>query len=463
MNQNLSNDIQLLIMVHGTFAENSDWWKPEGPFCTKIKTKLKQAGINIQCSLPEECKYKGTNYFHWNGKNSEQAREDASRELTKLIQDILLLKRYSTIHIVSHSHGGNIAVEAIKHLHESEYLNLKHFGDNLGASQNMGATITLGTPFIRKDRRFHHPGYKESNRFTMLIGWLVGVPSVLVYLFALDSMGLTHGFLTLPILFVMVPILMIVFVGFLAFLDSFFNPNPRPRVINPVLGTFPHLAIVRLQNDEAITLLSEITQRAYFDDELPGRISPLSVDLRILPRIPRLQGELENFLSGLRSEKKKGFYDFLVTAIIGALLAVILLPVWVVDNVLGRATSLVTSIVSLVAVKIALMRAAKMACGYDQSFYVFLGAHKTPMDITWHEVEISCEEESELSSKAADSIGDLVAKIYSGSSLNIGKIFDPKEKIEEVFADLDLVHNSYHQSEYVADIVVAEICQKNQL
>jgi hypothetical protein len=72
--------------------------------------------------------------FGWSGENSWAAREDAAEALTRLIKS--LASQGWICHIVAHSHGGNIAIEAIRRV--------THFF----STDKIGFSVTLGTPII---------------------------------------------------------------------------------------------------------------------------------------------------------------------------------------------------------------------------------------------------------------------------------------------------------------------------
>lgn len=111
----------LILLVHGTFASNSEWTFPEkSEVVASLKSKY---GLNnVEYSR-----------FQWSGENNQRAREDASSALSeRLASELKEHPRH--IFIIAHSHGGNVALSAWQHLtkHDKRFVRL----------------VTLSTPFI---------------------------------------------------------------------------------------------------------------------------------------------------------------------------------------------------------------------------------------------------------------------------------------------------------------------------
>ena len=88
----------IYILVHGTFAAESSWYRPEGDFYEALKKSLSP----ITHIIP----------FVWSGENNHTARKSAAQKL------VLLLKRYAN-HLISgcsHSHGSTVVFLASQQL-----------------------------------------------------------------------------------------------------------------------------------------------------------------------------------------------------------------------------------------------------------------------------------------------------------------------------------------------------------
>src|SRR5262249_16924312 len=131
-----------VIIVHGTFAAPqagaSRWYQPvEGVpattgFIAKLDAALQERESPARCWA--HCS-RGDQGFHWSGENSWVARTRAAAELGNYVLN--LRNEGWRCHIVAHSHGGNIVVEALQQITTA-----------LSSSAPLGRIVTLGTPFM---------------------------------------------------------------------------------------------------------------------------------------------------------------------------------------------------------------------------------------------------------------------------------------------------------------------------
>ncbi len=115
-----------IVLVHGTFGQESNWFRRGSHFRINLDRKLNESGISPIFSE-----------FVWSGKNGHEARHDASRCLAEQLAKTKLGEHYTT-YVIAHSHGGNILRNALRKMNKS----------NLP-----GGIVTLGTPFIFARRR----------------------------------------------------------------------------------------------------------------------------------------------------------------------------------------------------------------------------------------------------------------------------------------------------------------------
>lgn len=106
-----------VVLIHGTFAKDADW--------TKEGSKLVKAISQIEGSEPIS--------FSWSGKNSHKARKIASDELADFLRSDALLHPDAKRTIVAHSHGGNVALRALRQIEDEV---------------EVEDLICLGTPFL---------------------------------------------------------------------------------------------------------------------------------------------------------------------------------------------------------------------------------------------------------------------------------------------------------------------------
>lgn len=133
---------ETIILVHGTWAApmegRSQWYQPcAGSFASKLGQALGRHGHAAKCW--SHCAAEDA-IFSWNGANSWLDRASGAE---RLIQYINQLKGAGwTCHVVAHSHGGNLVMEALPSLlAQSRDQGFNH-------AQDKGTFVFLGTPFI---------------------------------------------------------------------------------------------------------------------------------------------------------------------------------------------------------------------------------------------------------------------------------------------------------------------------
>ncbi|MDI2077474.1 hypothetical protein [Bradyrhizobium sp. Mp27] len=133
---------ETVIIVHGTFAAPrpglSRWYhrcegqSATGDFIAKLDAALQKRGSQARCWA--HCSQSDQSFF-WSGENSWVARTRAAAELG---QYVLKLRNDGwCCHILAHSHGGNVVLEALPQITRAPSSN--------GA---LGKIVTLGTPFM---------------------------------------------------------------------------------------------------------------------------------------------------------------------------------------------------------------------------------------------------------------------------------------------------------------------------
>lgn len=132
---------ETIIIVHGTWAAQETgvkkWYEPyedcqasEG-FVAKLDSALRERGSPAQCWA--HC-HGSSKIFSWSGDNSWIARTNAALVLADYVT--ALTKEKWLCHLIAHSHGGNVIVEALPRL-----LSIKE-------NKFIGKIVTLGTSFI---------------------------------------------------------------------------------------------------------------------------------------------------------------------------------------------------------------------------------------------------------------------------------------------------------------------------
>ena len=142
-----------VLLVHGTSANrkhegNPGWWQPQSEFCGRLESLLAAEGSSARIAATP---------FAWTGANSELARLEAGRALSQRLAALEVDKTIHRYHLIGHSHGGNVILNALRSLETSP--------------RKLGRVIFMGTPVLT----FRH-------RLPIKIRWIaIAVYSVVIY------------------------------------------------------------------------------------------------------------------------------------------------------------------------------------------------------------------------------------------------------------------------------------------
>ncbi|MEL7487672.1 MAG: hypothetical protein AAGJ87_10725, partial [Pseudomonadota bacterium] len=131
-------DRAAIITVHGTGdsepgPEGEKWWQRGSEFSGWLIEELASRGVEADIHP-----------LIWTGANSATAREEASRALDRQVRK--LAKKYDNVHVVGHSHGGNVANEAAVLL---DWRGGRAEGGS--ARDRLRSISTVGTPFFQSE------------------------------------------------------------------------------------------------------------------------------------------------------------------------------------------------------------------------------------------------------------------------------------------------------------------------
>jgi hypothetical protein len=165
---------ETIIIVHGTRAAPEAgarrWYQPVGGvpaaegFVSKLDAALQKRRSPARCWA--HCT-QGNQIFHWSGDNSWIARTRAASALADYVAK--LRNEGWRCHIVAHSHGGNVVVEAVEQIITAP-----------SSNKAGGKFVTLGIPFIDTTSPILRSA-KSRYRILNLASW--GAFSILVLLF----------------------------------------------------------------------------------------------------------------------------------------------------------------------------------------------------------------------------------------------------------------------------------------
>jgi hypothetical protein len=164
---------ETVIIVHGTWATpdpgESRWYQPfDGldaakSFTVQLDAALQERGSPARCWA--HCT-PGNQIFHWSGDNSWLARTRAASELGENVTK--LRNQGWHVHIIAHSHGGNIVIEALPQI--------------MAAPKSIGSPIkivTLGTPFMDTRSQLLERAKRATAMFRGLL-WLTVIVSIVI-------------------------------------------------------------------------------------------------------------------------------------------------------------------------------------------------------------------------------------------------------------------------------------------
>lgn len=113
-----------VIVVHGTAdavlmdRDDRKWWQTESVFARRLVKRLRQLDEleRSNADVDQRPRDFAIIPFHWSGDNKKDERQIASGELADQIREICGADgptEFEDIHIVAHSHGGNVLLEAL--------------------------------------------------------------------------------------------------------------------------------------------------------------------------------------------------------------------------------------------------------------------------------------------------------------------------------------------------------------
>ncbi|MEM1370750.1 MAG: hypothetical protein AAGG72_00835 [Pseudomonadota bacterium] len=177
--QNLTRPF-LVTLVHGTFARGTGWTQPG----STLRRAIDEAMAHHEPGNGQTFSF---DVFEWSGRNTHAARIRAGYELAGHIRNLRGKHPDARHVIIAHSHGGNIALLANKHLP----IDLQPAG-----------IATLATPFVFAERESHLVGKsledlraeapKHTGTIANIVAWVVGVPTALSAEPVVQSVGLTE-------------------------------------------------------------------------------------------------------------------------------------------------------------------------------------------------------------------------------------------------------------------------------
>lgn len=114
-----------VIIVHGTFNAPTEgqpplWYQPGGAFAKKLQKELEKANPEFKGAVwrgwpdGKEKAEENPLFTHWSGANTHPARVEAGKSLSETMLKIWADDPQACIHLIGHSHGGNVVLKALE-------------------------------------------------------------------------------------------------------------------------------------------------------------------------------------------------------------------------------------------------------------------------------------------------------------------------------------------------------------
>jgi len=162
-----------IVTVHGTgdtaaAPEGDKWFQRGSTFSTRLVQRLASQGIDADI-VPHM----------WSGANSAKGRETGSEKLAKALNQVS--KNYDGVHVIGHSHGGNVANDAATMMSwRRSKKKKKHKVDSI---------TTVGTPFFKAELS----ASESLGGVIFLIISIISVLALIVFGIALIALAFEQG------------------------------------------------------------------------------------------------------------------------------------------------------------------------------------------------------------------------------------------------------------------------------
>src|SRR5215203_2469135 len=154
------NRREITLVIHGTFAARETWWRLGGElFADRLEKALVRHGL--QGTVWRPALEAGLTYedFMWSGRNIDRDRVKAGRALARTLASLAERTGATNaepliLHLVGHSHGGNVILEALR---------------SLDSRLKPGQIVFLGTPLLRSTPAFRPARLLLASLLTALV------------------------------------------------------------------------------------------------------------------------------------------------------------------------------------------------------------------------------------------------------------------------------------------------------
>jgi pimeloyl-ACP methyl ester carboxylesterase len=413
-----------LLIIHGTFAQDSSWFRRQSNFCRALNEQLIKHGSAAECWSPLS---NDAIEFRWSGGNSELERRLAGRHLLALLKKLESQDGLNSYHIVAHSHGGNVVLNALALLHPKK----------------LKTVVFLGCPFIETKSRIVQRFLASTLIGLLITGIIIGIS---VFLGGIESLVLSDGFPWVIVL----PCSWFAFALWNSF-NTFVAIARRRRLASLQTECGYRCFVMSSKYDEAYMALTAALDVRRRLGELARRlVGRYSVFPDMEYWMFRWGGgfifpdpiEGTNWVARISRGYQRLFNRVTIVAN-GAAFTPVLMMAY---------------LVRLVGMRIALNAIASMAVGDDLSYERITSVFRQPENLKTTNIEIPTSLDDEMMQKASKTSSQIVHGIYESNSgaaaMNVA------EFVRKSLSDPYVVHSQYYCEEQLIARMALAIANK---
>jgi len=457
--------METIIVVHGTFAREGQWWQPGGDFCKKLDQQLETKNHPARCweHLKLEKQIKGE-MFSWSGDNSQISRMYAASKLQSYLSDLMSQweksshhseERYHNlaIHLVGHSHGGNVILDALTGL-GSSIMGVDHsYNESFPEDVYPIKSVTLlGTPYL-----------KTKNRTSDKWNWLLALALASIYL--VTALGILSWFVflvwrflnpdSLPVSFDNLNMMVLVAILSSMVLSAFLYFNLS--LYDGKMETYVDYRVnfINSKYDEAISLLKLAVQTKKDSKGLSQKYTRLDwnppFSTSYMP-LKRYKESLANNFNNFSLPRTVFRLPFII--ILGFPFAFFLF----FDYTILRILSLSKSLITRWGLHSGIKTIAQKVLGDDNNLTPIVDVLDAPSEDAvseLHQLKLAQAIEDELLSDAKDEVKSSTHSIYTTlSELNhVNVNVNTFENLHDIYDSKNSVHCKYYHNTQIISMV----------
>jgi len=410
-----------VLIIHGTFAQDGDWFRRKSKFCNALNEQLIKHGSAAECW--SQLSNDGIE-FRWSGANSELERRLAGWHLHALLTKLEAQDEATSYHIVAHSHGGNVVLNALALLRPKK----------------LKTVVFLGCPFIETTSRIVKSFLASTLILLPIMGIIIGIS---VFLGGIESLSLSDGF---P--WVVVPPGAWFGIALLNMVKTLHAIARRRRLASLQTECGYRCFVMSSKNDEAFKALTAAVDVRKNLGELARR---LVGRYNVFP-----DTEYWLFRWGGYIAPNPGEGTNWVTRIYASYVRLLNRMTYAVNGAIFVPVLTLAYLVRLIGMRIGLNAIASIAVGDDLSSERITLVTRDPNILQATNIEIPTSLEDDMMQKASKASSQIVHGLYewNTAALNVA------EFVQKSLSDPYIVHSRYYSEEQLIARMALAIVNK---